>query len=292
MCLIIKKEVFLVWDSKQVEEFFYNETKDFEIAKIELVETKYAYYDTVDCYFISTVQGCDFYVFVGDSTLTNLYPARKDETLNECYYKHIGFIAEYSSVAVNSNFILDFIKNTSVFPILDRRMLEISKDITLDKNASQLIGIANQIRDCYTTLTDYLMNKIRTQNVEFKNDNFKDNLEEFLKIILPGKQSETRRNVVNAIAQKGWKLTSELVHKDTITVFDILMSFNILQLVVSNLSNIITGNNMPFNKVKCLRCKGERHSLQQNSESKDYVYLCEDCGYTFNVSLDEIVKDF
>ena len=169
-------------------------------------------------------------------------------------------------------------------------MNEIYEDITLNKNASQLSGLANQIRDCYIILTDYLMNKVRTQNPNFKNDNFKDNLSEFISYVLPGQQSEARRNVINTIAQKGWKLNSELVHKNSITVFDILISYNILQFVVSTVSNIIVGNNMPFNKIKCPKCKGERHTLQQNSDYKDYNYMCEDCGHVFKVSLNDIIK--
>lgn len=243
-------------NADEVKEYFYTETRDIEINTIELVETKYSYFDTIDCYHVSTVQGIEFYIFTGDTTLTNLYPVRPRQTLTECYYMHICFIAEYSSNAINRNFILDFIKDTTVFPILDRRICEISEELVPGRNANQLSGLANQIRDCYLTLTDYLMNKLRTKNPEFKNDNFKDNLEEFLKIVLPGKQSETRRNTINAIAQKGWKLNSELVHKDSVTVFDLLISFNILQLVVSSVSNVITGNNMPLNKIKCPRCKG------------------------------------
>lgn len=276
----------------EVREYFYNETEDFEISSMELVETKHSYFDTIDCYRISTVQGFDFYVFTGETTLTNIYPVRNEQTLLELYYLHVGFIAEFSSMAISRNFILDFIKDTSIFPILNRRMHEISQELAPGKNASQLSGLANQIRDCYITLSDYLMNKLRTSNTAFKNDNFKDNLEEFLKIVLPGKQSEVRRNVLNTIAQKGWKLNSELIHKDSVTVFDLLISFNILQLVVSSVSNIIVGNNMPFNKIKCPRCKGENHILQQNSKNAQFEYVCEACNYTFEVSLDEIIKEF
>lgn len=276
----------------EIRDYFYAETKDIEIKTLELVETKYSYFDTIDCYFVSTSQGIDFYIFTGDTTLTNLYPVRTGQTLDECYYLHVGFIAEYSSAAINRNFILDFIKDTTVFPILDRRMQEISEELAPGRNSSQLSGLANQIRDCYITLTDYLMNKLRTSNPEFKNDNFKDNLEEFLKIVLPGKQSETRRNTINSIAQKGWKLNSELVHKDSVTVFDLLMSFNILQLVVSSVSNVIVGNNMPLNKIKCPRCKGEKHVLQQNSTNTEFEYVCETCGCTFDVPLDDLIKEF
>lgn len=279
-------------NADEVREYFYAETRDIEIKTIELVETKYSYFDTIDCYHVSTIQDIDFYIFTGDATLTNLYPVRAGQTLNECYYMHVGFIAEYSSTAVNRNFILDFIKNTSVFPILDRRMQEIADELTPERNASQLSGLANQIRDCYITLTDYLMNKLRTHNPEFKNDNFKDNLEEFLKIVLPGNQSETRRNTINTIAQKGWKLNSELVHKDSVTVFDLLISFNILQLVVSSVSNVIVGNNMPINKIKCPRCKGENHVLQQNSKNVKFEYVCESCGCTFEVPFDDLIKEF
>ena len=281
----------MMWDISDVKKYFYAETADMEISNIELVETKGSYFDTVNCFRVITTEGYVFYIFNGEATLTNIYPARTDESLDECYYKHIGFIAEYASNVINQNFVLDFIKDTTVFPILDRRMREIESDITLEKNASQLIGLANQIRDCYIILTDYLMNKARTRNMDFKNDNFKDNLAEFLTYILPGKQSETRRNVINTIAQKGWKMNSELVHKDSITVFDIMISFNILQLVISIICNIVVGNNMPFNKIKCPRCKGEQHIMQQDSVSKNYQYVCEDCGYKFEVSLDEIIKD-
>ena len=280
-----------MWNIEDAEKYFYEETKNLEISEIVLAETKYSYFDTISCFRIYTIQKITFYIFCGDTTLTNIYPARQGETLDECYYKHIGFLAEYASNALKCNFIMDFIKDTTVFPILNRRMIEIKKEIALNKNASQLSGIANQIRGCYIILTDYLMNKIRSRNPEFKNDNFKDNLYEFLTIILPGNQSETRRNVINSIAQKGWKLNAELVHKDSITVFDVLISFNILQLVVSSISNIIVGNNMPFNKIKCPYCKGENHTLQLNSESQNYQYVCEDCGFVFEVSLDEIIKE-
>lgn len=275
---------------EEIREYFYAETEDFEISEVILVETKNSYFDTIDCYQIKTKQGIDFYVFTGDTTLTNLYPVKSGATLDECYYMHVGFIAEYASAVVHRNFILDFIEETAVFPILHRRMTEIGEDITLDKNANQLSGLANQIRDCYLTLTDYLMNRVRSHNPEFKNDNFKDNLSEFLKFVLPGEQSETRRNVVNGIAQKGWKMNSELIHKDSVTVFDLLISFNILQLTVSTISNIVVGNNMPFNKIKCPRCKGEKHILQHNQQSENYLYVCETCGCAFDVSLDEIIR--
>lgn len=86
-------------------------------------------------------------------------------------------------------------------------------------------------------------------------------------------------------------MNSELVHKDSITIFDVLVSFNILQLLVSTLSNIIVGNNMPFNKIKCPRCKGEKHILPQTDDKADYLYVCKDCGCTFDVSLNDIIKN-
>lgn len=275
---------------EEVLEYFYCETDGFVATEVVLVETKASYLWQMDCYMINTEQGVNFYVFDGDMLPVNLYPVKEGETLDECYYKHIGFMTELCSKTINNNFVLNFIEDYSMFPILDRRINEIENDITLDKNANQLSGIANQIRDCYLNLTDYLMNKIRTSNTEFKNDNFTSNLEEFLKLIIPGKQSETRRNVINGIAQKGWKLNSELVHKDSITVFDILISINILRLLVSTVSNLIVGNNMPFNKVKCPHCHSEKHTMEKNATQRDYEYVCEDCGTKFNVSLEEIIK--
>lgn len=221
----------------------------------------------------------------------NIYPIREGEALDECYYKHVGFMAEYSSQVISRNFIFNFIMDFSIFPILDRRLGEIEREITLDKNANQLCGIANQIRDCYLNLTGYLMNKLRTQNPNFKNDNFTDNLEEFLRILLPGKQSETRRNVINSIEQKGWKLNSELIHKDSTTVFDVLISFNICKLTISTISNLIVGNNMPFNKIKCPICKSEETIMQKVDDQKEYRYICQYCQNSFNDSLNEIIKE-
>lgn len=278
-------------EEKMVEAYFYNETQDFVIKELRLEETKYSYFDTIRCYYILTNEKIGFYIFVGDTTLMNIYPIREGEALDECYYKHIGFIAEYSSQVISRNFILNFIKDFSIFPILDRRLGEIEREISLDKNANQLCGIANQIRDCYLNLTDYLMNKLRTQNPSFKNDNFTDNLEEFLRMLLPGKQSETRRNVINSIAQKGWKLNSELVHKDSATVFDVLISFNICQLTISTISNLIVGNNMPFNKIKCPVCKSEKTIMQKGEDQKEYRYICQYCQNSFSVSLNEIIKE-
>lgn len=278
-------------EQKMVEAYFYDETKDFVIKELRLEETKYSYFDTIRCYYILTNEKKGFYIFVGDTTPMNIYPIREGEALDECYYKHVGFMAEYSSQVISRNFILNFIKDFSIFPILDRRLGEIEREITLDKNANQLCGIANQIRDCYLNLTDYLMNKLRTQNPNFKNDNFTDNLEEFLRILLPGKQSETRRNVINSIAQKGWKLNSELIHKDSTTVFDVLISFNICQLTISTISNLIVGNNMPFNKIKCPICKSEETIMKKVDDQKEYRYICQYCQNSFNVSLNEIIKE-
>lgn len=278
-------------EQKMVEAYFYDETKDFVIKELRLEETKYSYFDTIRCYYILTNEKKGFYIFVGDTTPMNIYSIREGEALDECYYKHVGFMAEYSSQVISRNFILNFIKDFSIFPILDRRLGEIESEITLDKNANQLCGIANQIRDCYLNLTDYLMNKLRTQNPNFKNDNFTDNLEEFLRILLPGKQSETRRNVINSIAQKGWKLNSELIHKDSTTVFDVLISFNICQLTISTISNLIVGNKMPFNKIKCPICKSEETIMQKVDDQKEYRYICQYCQNSFNVSLNEIIKE-
>lgn len=275
---------------EEIKEYFYDETRGFEIINIELVDTKASYIDEIECYLITTKQKYNFYVFVGNTLPTNLYPISNMESLDECYYKHIGLMSELCSNSANKNFILDFIKTFYIFPVLDRKMSDISKDITLEKTSSQLSGLANQIRDCYLNLTDYLMNKVRTENPDFKNDNFTDNLKEFLTIILPGKQSETRRNVINSIAQKGWKLNSELVHKDSITIFDIFISFNILQLIVSTVSNIIVGNDMPFNKIKCPNCNGEHYTLCNNSEQKDFECICDFCKTRFNIPLESIRK--
>lgn len=272
----------------EIEAYFYAETEGFKISKITLVETKAAYLWIIKCYLIETTQGTSFYIFDGDALPTNLYPIRNNEPLEEYYYMHIGLMTELCSKSVSNNFILDFLGNYSIFPILDRRMTEIEKDITLDKNANQLSGIANQIRDCYLNLTDYLMNKNRSKNPSFKNDNFTGNLEEFLKIIIPGKKSDTRRNTINGIAQKGWKLNSELIHKDSVTVFDILTSFNILKLLVSIVCNLIVGNNMPFNRIKCPTCQGENYYLLPTASNK-YEYVCKDCKTHFYVPLEEIV---
>lgn len=234
--------------------------KDFTL-KIKLVERKNSYLFLINCYYITTDEYFDFYIFHSDTIPTNIHPIRNGETLGECYYKHIGLMTELCSRSISNNFIVEFINKNSIFPILERKMKDIDKEITPSKNATQLKGTANQIRDCYLDLTDYLMNKYRTENPEFKNDNFKENYQEFLQKIMPGKQSEIRRNAINGIAQKGWKLNSELIHKDSVTLFDICISFNILQLIISTTSNLIVGDNMPFNKIKCPNCQSENFSM-------------------------------
>ena len=274
----------------EIISYFYSETQGFEAKSITLVETKASYLWKIKCYLIETEQDINFYVFDGDVLPINIYPIRENESLDECYYKHIGFMMEWCSRSIENNFILGFLEDYSIFPVLDRRLSEIKEEITLSKNASQLSGIANEIRDCYLNLTDYLMNKVRTNNPDFKNDNFTANLEEFLKIIIPGSQSETRRNTINGIAQKGWKLNSELVHKDSVTVFDILISFNIPQLVASIVSNLLVGNHMPFNKIKCPNCQSEKYTMVKNVMQKDFEYVCKDCKTHYTVLLEDIIK--
>ena len=135
------------------------------------------------------------------------------------------------------------------------------------------------------------MNRKRSENVEFKQDNFKGNYQEFLKRIIPGKESETRRNTINGIADKGWTLVSELVHKDSVTVFDLMVALNTLRLIVSITSNLITGEQMPFNKIKCPNCKSERYTMRINEDKKEYIYVCDECQTRFTKDLEEIVKE-
>lgn len=277
-------------EHNDIESYFYNETKGFEIERLTLAETKSSYLWTIECYFVETKQKTNFYVFVGDTLPTNLYPIKDSESLNELYYMHIGVMTELCSDSVANNFIKKFIGNYSVFPILDRRFNEIANEIEVKRNSNQLSGIANQIRDCYLTLTDYLMNKVRTTNPEYKNANFTANLEEFLKLIIPGSQSETRRNTINGIAQKGWKFNSELVHKDSVTVFDLLTSFNTIQLITSTISNLLVGNNMPFNKIKCPVCQCEEYTLIKNS-GKELNCICKVCNTHYNVTLENIIRE-
>lgn len=276
-------------EMKQIEDYFYNETKDFTIINVTLVETKYSYFDTVNCYQIQTDKEIIFYVYKGSVMPMNLYPARNGETITECYYKHIGFMAELCSNSLSKNFILDFLDNNSIFPILDRLTMSIGSEITLEKNSNQLKGLANQIRDCYITLSKYLMNKHRSNSPNYKDDNFTDNLEEFLQIILPGKESEKRRNLINTIAKKGWSFNAELVHKNTVTVFDVLISFNTMQLVVSSISNLVVGDEMPFNKIKCPNCKSEDFTMFDDRDLMDYTYTCTNCNNRYSVN-PEVLK--
>lgn len=274
-----------------VKEYFLGETKDFIINDIKLETTKASYVFNTNCYRITTDKGIQFYVFCSDELPWNLYPILNDESLDEYYYKHIGLMIEKFSSAVANNFLLEFIYNNKIFPIIERKILQIEKEIDLSKEAYQLKGLANQIRDCYVDLSSYLMNRKRTENVEFKQDNFKGNYQEFLKRIIPGKESETRRNTINGIADKGWTLISELVHKDSVTVFDLMVALNTFKLVVSITSILITGEQMPFNKIKCPNCKSEKYTMRTDEDRKEYVYVCTDCNTRYTMNLEEIVKD-
>ena len=198
---------------------------------------------------------------------------------------------ELTSDCVSHNFIVEFVNNNSIFPVVDRKINQIESEIDLSKNATQWKGVANQIRDCYLDLTDYLMNKSRTENDNYKHDNFKINYQEFLNRIIPGKQSEIRRNAINGIVDKGWMLNSELVHKDSITVFDICISLNILKLVVSTTSNLMTGKQMPFNRIKCPNCLSENYSMRLDDNRKEYIYVCKDCKISFTENLEEIFNE-
>lgn len=277
---------------EEIESYFYAETQGMEISNISLVDTRTHYLWIVNCYQIKTKQGHDYYVFDGDELPTNIYPVYSNMSLDMYYHMHIGLVCELCSRSVEKNFIINFIEKYSVFPVLDRRLLEIGNDIMKNENnASQLSGIANQIRDCYIILSHYLMNKNRSENPSYKDDNFKDNLCEFLNIILPGEQSEKRRNTINSIAQKGWGFTAELVHKESVTVFDIMTALNILELTISMVSNVIVGNHIPINKTKCPNCLGENYTMTFSREKIDYEYRCVDCGYTFSVPLDDMKKE-
>lgn len=282
----MKKEKF-----EKIKDYFYCETKDLLITNIELLETKHSYFDRIRCYMVRTRQDMDFYIFEGDSTPMNIYP-KKNDNVDECYYKHVGFMAEYTSKKLQDNFLLNFIKGHSIFPILDRKISEIEKNIDLGKSVDELSGVANQIRNCYLNLTDYLLNKNLSQNLDFKKDNFIDNISEFIGYMLDGKSSERRRSMINSIAQKGWEFNNNLIHKESITIFDLMCSVNILKLLISIINNVIVGNDMPFNKIKCPICESEKFKMKKLTHETCYTYICCDCGTNFNVKLNEIIKNF
>lgn len=276
---------------KEIEEYFYNETADFKISDIQSLGTKDSYFDNIECFLIKTEQEIDFFVFRGNVTAMNLYPKGHD-SLDECYYKHIGFVAELTSRTIHKSFILDFIKQYSIFPIIDRKLNQIVKNIQLGKNVDDLNAIANQIRTCYLNLTDYLINKNISHNPDFKQDSFIDNVTEFINYLLPGKTSERRRKMIKAIAENGWIFNSNLIHKESITVFDIMTSVNILNLIISIINNVIVGNDMPFNKIKCPNCESEKFKMKKINDKDSLQYICKDCGTSYDVSIDTIVKDF
>ena len=273
----------------KIKNYFYTETKGFEIADIILEDTKSSYLDTIYCYLIKTNKDVDFYIFEGLQTFMNIYP-KKDLSLQECYYIHLGFIAEYTSQIIHNNFIINFIKDYSIFPILDRKLKEVVKDIKLNKSVDELSGIANQIRNCYLNLTDYLLNKNLSHNPEFKKDNFVDNIFEFINFVIPGKKYQRLRSFINALSKKGWEYNSNLIHKDSISVFDIMTSHNILNLLISTISNIIVGNEMPFNKIKCPNCESEKFKMKKIDNETSLQYICKDCKTIYNISIDDIVK--
>ena len=39
-----------MWNLQEVHDYFYEETRDFEVSNASLIETKYSYFDTIDCY--------------------------------------------------------------------------------------------------------------------------------------------------------------------------------------------------------------------------------------------------
>ena len=48
---------------------------------------------------------------------------------------------------------------------------------------------------------------------------------------------------------------------------------------------------MPFNKIKCPNCMSENFSLRQDSNKKEFIYVCRDCKTKYTVELDEILRD-
>lgn len=81
--------------------------------------------------------------FYSDKISTSPYLARDSKTLEECYYKRLGLMTELCSNSISNNFILDFLNNNSIFPIIERKISDIAKEIDPTKNSTQLKGIAN-----------------------------------------------------------------------------------------------------------------------------------------------------
>lgn len=277
---------------EEIKDYFYAETRDFTIKSINKLDSDYSYLWHIDSYLIKTNEGYDFYIFVGDTIPTNIYPVLNNEKLEEVLYKHIGFMASYCSYSTGRNFIIDFINEYSIFPILDRDIKRIEKELKLGLTSSQLSGIANEIRRSYISLSHYLVYRLNTNNSQIKMDDFCSNLQEFLLKILPGSSSETRRNTINGIARKGWDLNCSLIHKDSTAFFDVCISLNIFKLLVSIINDVIVGNNMPFNKIKCPNCHSENYTLFFNENSKEYEYVCKDCKTHYSVDINQIVKKF
>lgn len=56
----VKIGEIVVNEQKMVEDYFYDETKDFVIKELRLEETKYSYFDTIRCYYILTNEKIGF----------------------------------------------------------------------------------------------------------------------------------------------------------------------------------------------------------------------------------------
>ncbi len=260
------------------------ETEGFEIDDIQLKETKHSYFDTIKIYEVITKSKVNLWVLTGDHTPMNLYPKKEYDTVESIYYTHIGLIANLCSQTVHDYFILKFIKDKSIFPIVDMKLKEIEKDVKIGVSSLKLLSLANMIRETLLSLSNYLCtNELRNDN-NIKEGDFKNSMDLFIGNLFPGKTNKSRRSFFKNICNEVWTFNSVLVHKKDLTIYDIFNSINSVKLLTSISNNYLTSLEMPFNKGKCPICESEDYIMLKPSNS-NYNYKCKNCGEKYSIKI-------
>lgn len=272
-----------------IKNYVKNEFNNSQTLVINFIESKTSYFDQIDIYIVE-LDNFKIWVLYGEKIPMNYYPFRSNDTTNLIYYLHIGFMAEYCSKTIHDNFLINFINEYNIFPIVSNKLLEISKKINPSCTALELQAIANMLREILLTISSYVSTENMKKSEDIKNGDYKNSIRIFLNALLPGSENEYRRDYINKTSDTCWNLISILVHKKSINLYDILNAYNLVQLVSSILSNYLTSTIMPFNKVKCPYCHNEKVVMIQNKKVvNQYTFRCKKCKENFIIPIEKFI---
>lgn len=270
---------------QKVADYVHQELAHFQVRSIRFLEEIDNYLGSVFVYKVQTTTH-RYAVFYSEVIPMNVYLWKGKEPLQSLYYTHLGFTSCLCSDAVGRNFLVDFIGTFSFFPVIGRKIAEIEPKLKPGVTALECQGLAAELRSAYVDLGLSLRQAFPegdpVPSEETKKGDFKGNLDFFIAKKWPETASADRRQMMRQMGALAWSSASAMVHDSGVTLYDLLICFNLFKCLVSTLANALVSNDVPLGTPKCPFCGSDRLRTELD-ETGGQLYECRQCGHRFSV---------